>query len=210
MNKLSLIAAAGLVAVATTSASAAIVINEVDYDNIGTDNAEFIELFNPDATPQSLSGFTLVLYNGAIPTAPVVYASGGVVALTGSIPAGGYYVIGVGGNQALPFAADAIQNGTVDGFGIYSSGTFAAGNAVTSANLVTGIVYEGQGSFPAAFELSVFDDSPSVTGSLQRVPNGVGAFGFLPATPGAVNAIPEPTTLGLIAAGSLVMLRRRK
>ena len=47
----------------TTSANAAIVINEFDYDQPGTDNAEFIELFNNGST-SSLDNFSIQLING--------------------------------------------------------------------------------------------------------------------------------------------------
>jgi hypothetical protein len=43
--------------------SAAIVINEFDYDQPGTDNAEFIELFNNGST-SSLDNFSIQLING--------------------------------------------------------------------------------------------------------------------------------------------------
>src|SRR5690606_26134241 len=42
-----------------------IVINEVDYDQPSHDTAEFIELYNPGATPVSLAGKQLILVNGA-------------------------------------------------------------------------------------------------------------------------------------------------
>ena len=72
-----------------------LVINEIDADQDGTDDREFIELYNPNAAPASLDGFTLVLYNGN---------QGGseynVIALSGSIPANGYFV--VGGTDLIP------------------------------------------------------------------------------------------------------------
>ena len=33
-----------------------LVINEVDYDQIGSDSAEFIEIYNPSPSPISLAG----------------------------------------------------------------------------------------------------------------------------------------------------------
>lgn len=42
-----------------------LVINEVDYDQPGTDNAEFIELFNDTGSPIDLVGYELVLINGS-------------------------------------------------------------------------------------------------------------------------------------------------
>ena len=45
--------------------NAAVVINEMDYDQPGTDTAEFIELFNSGASSISLDNFTVALINGA-------------------------------------------------------------------------------------------------------------------------------------------------
>ena len=45
-----------------------LVINEIDYDMPSTDNAEFIELYNPGATAVSLAGKKLLLVNGKYAT----------------------------------------------------------------------------------------------------------------------------------------------
>ena len=42
-----------------------IVINEVDADQISTDTAEFVELYDGGAGNTDLTGLTLVLYNGS-------------------------------------------------------------------------------------------------------------------------------------------------
>ena len=78
------------------------VINEVDYDQPGTDTAEFVELYNPFATPVDLTGLALVFATGT-------NADYMRVPLSGSLAAGAYLVIGVGGTIALPAA---IQNGS--------------------------------------------------------------------------------------------------
>jgi len=43
---------------------AAIIINEIDYDQSGVDNAEFIELFNSGNSTISLDGYRVDLING--------------------------------------------------------------------------------------------------------------------------------------------------
>src|SRR5262245_52167181 len=48
---------------AFTISPADVFINEIHYDNVGTDTAEAIEIAGPAGT--DLSGWTLVLYNGA-------------------------------------------------------------------------------------------------------------------------------------------------
>ena len=49
----------------TVSAEAALIINEVDYDQPGSDTAEFIELYNSGPTSIDLNGYTLDLVNGS-------------------------------------------------------------------------------------------------------------------------------------------------
>ena len=48
-----------------STAAPTLVINEVDYDNVSTDNAEYIELVNTSTQPVTLAGLKLVLVNGA-------------------------------------------------------------------------------------------------------------------------------------------------
>src|SRR5262245_8983842 len=45
----------------------AVFINEIHYDNVGTDTGEFIEIAGPAGT--DLAGWRLVRYNGATPGA---------------------------------------------------------------------------------------------------------------------------------------------
>ena len=44
--------------------SSTLVINEIDYDQPGTDGAEFLELKNVSAGPVALGGHSVVLVNG--------------------------------------------------------------------------------------------------------------------------------------------------
>src|SRR4051812_2699871 len=95
-------------------ARANVVINEVDYDQPGTDTAEYIELFNNGASVVSLSGYTLRLVNGANNTTYQTITLEG----TATLPAGGYYVI-CGDATLVPNCqldvtpnSDLIQNGS--------------------------------------------------------------------------------------------------
>ena len=86
--------------------SSTIFINEIHYDNTGTDTGEFIEIAGPAGT--SLTGWRIELYNG----------SGGARydndAWTGVIPAqqGGY------GTVSISYPTDGIQNGSPDGIAL--------------------------------------------------------------------------------------------
>jgi VCBS repeat-containing protein len=81
-------------------------INEIHYDNAGTDTGEAIEIAGPAGT--SLTGWTLLLYNG----------NGGAVydtkALTGLIAdqGNGY------GTTVITYPANGIQNGDPDGIAL--------------------------------------------------------------------------------------------
>lgn len=47
------------------SLAGALVINELDYNQVGTDTAEYIELYNEGTTAVQLSDYTLYFINGA-------------------------------------------------------------------------------------------------------------------------------------------------
>lgn len=91
--------------------STTIFINEIHYDNTGTDASESIEIAGPAGT--DLTGWSIVLYNG----------SGGAVydtdALSGIIPnqQGGY------GTVVLSYPANGIQNGAPDGIALVNGST---------------------------------------------------------------------------------------
>lgn len=79
-------------------------INEIHYDNTGTDTEEGFEIAGTEGT--DLDGWTFVLYNG---NGGASYAT---VALAGSIP---NQQAGLG---TLWFARSGIQNGSPDGFAL--------------------------------------------------------------------------------------------
>ena len=214
LNKTTLIGSVAALAFAG-AAQGAIIVNEFDYDQVGTDTAEFVELFNPDSVAEPLTGLTLVFFNEA--TTAVSYRT---VVLTGSIPAGGYVTIGYEAGATIPIgvAQDAFQNGSPDGFGIYSG---TAPTNATATNLIagTGITYEGtNASVPVTFLASAATaaefDLNTVTASISRIPNGTGPFVLTGTpTPGAANVltgVPEPTTLAAIGGAATLFLRRRR
>src|SRR5688572_30989624 len=104
---LMILAAVPLVVITSAGAAGpAVFINEIHYDNTGTDAGEFIEIAGPAGT--DLTGYSIVLYNGV----------GGAVydtdALSGVIPSqqGGY------GTVSLAYAVNGIQNGAPDGIAL--------------------------------------------------------------------------------------------
>src|SRR6185503_2247053 len=51
--------------VTVSTGASHLVINEIDYDNVGTDTAEYVEIYNPSGAAISLANKTLYLVNGA-------------------------------------------------------------------------------------------------------------------------------------------------
>lgn len=209
--------AAGLatLSLAALPARGAVIVNEFDYDQISTDTAEFVELYNPDAVAEPLTGLSLVFFNGAN-TSNTAYRT---VALTGSIPSLGYVTIGNQPGATIDIGAtqDAFQNGAPDSFGIY---TGTAPTAATATNLVanTGITYEGtNATIPAEFTIvgatAADGDSNTINASFSRIPDGTGAFVLTGTpTPGATNvlsALPEPGALAAACVAGLLLRRRR-
>ncbi|XP_066267612.1 mucin-2-like [Branchiostoma lanceolatum] len=136
-----------LLAVAQLTSSA-IIINEINADDPGTDYNEFVELHNTGNETVAMDTYTLVLYNGY---GNVAYD---VIRLTGqSIPAYGYFVIGSRYVDPRPefvlaSSSNLFQNGP-DGIALYSGDPsfYTSGMTVTTVGLVDAIVYsrtEGQ------------------------------------------------------------------
>ena len=122
---------------------AAVVINEA-YVNGGSANApythKFVELFNPADAPVTLDGMSLQYRSSGGTSAPT-----GVLALKGTIPANGYFLVQGGSNggtgAALPEADQA--SGALNPSG--SSGTIVlAGQATALTGLATGSALEDE------------------------------------------------------------------
>jgi len=155
---------------------APVFLNEVHYDNAGTDTGEFVEVAGPAGT--DLAGWSIVLYNGSNGTS---YAT---IALAGTIPDQD------DGFGSLSFAQAGIQNGSPDGIALVNDG----------GTLVEFLSYEG--SFTAvggpadglpSTDIGVGEAGTTAVGlSLQKTGTGTLAGDFTwqaPAaeSPGAVN-----------------------
>jgi hypothetical protein len=162
---------------------ARVLINEIDSDTPGSDEAEFVELFDGGQGNTSLAGLTLVFYNGSTDKSYFALGLDGL-----ATDALGYSLIG---NSSVPgvdrtFANGKLQNGP-DAVALYaaSAAAFPTGTAVTSTNLVDAVVY-GNPLAPDAGLLALLDagqpqvsedaSQASETHSLQRCPDGAGGF----------------------------------
>jgi large repetitive protein len=159
---------------------AGLVINEVDYDNIGTDTAEFVEIYNGGALAVPLAGYTLFFVNGANNTVYTTVDLGPA----GTIMPGQYLVVGATSvvstipASALRIDAGAVsnylQNGSPDGLALVSTTTETLVDSLSYEGSITAAVIPG---FAAPVNLvhgtpTPVADSNTVQGSLCRLPNG--------------------------------------
>jgi predicted extracellular nuclease len=166
---------------------ARLVINEIDYDQPGTDAAEFVEIANAGTLEATLDGTSLVLVNGN---------GGGAAAYqtfnlpAGTLAAGGYFVVCANAantsNCDLDVTPDTnlIQNGAPDAVALLVDG-----------ELVDAVSYEGDSGAPytEGSGMGLVDDPSLSNASIGRCPDGGDTdqnnadFTFQPATPGAAN-----------------------
>lgn len=170
--------AAALGLLAQAAAAQSVFINEIHYDNSGTDTGEAIEIAGPAGT--GLSGCSIVLYNGSNRE---VY---GTTPLSGVIAdqQGGF------GTVVVNYATNGIQNGAPDGVALVG-----ASDAVIQFLSYEGafVTADGAASGQASSDIGVAESSGTAAGdSLQLGGSGAVAGDFTwsgaaPATFGAVN-----------------------
>jgi hypothetical protein len=211
----------------TTSAST-LLINELDYDQPGTDTAEFIELFNASDVPIKLSPYDVVLYNGATSSPYGNVNLGNVTLLPGT-----YFVI-CGDSSNVPNCdldvtpnSNLIQNGdsAPDAIGLVLVGSPVSDNLIIDAVSYEGtadMYFEGSG-------VGLVDNPALAFAGLSRLPNGTDTdqnnvdFSFRCVSPGYANlaqssncsaprSVPEPTSLALLGLGiaALGFAKRKK
>jgi hypothetical protein len=157
-----------------------LVINEVDYDQLGTDTTEFVEVLNAGTNTINLSHYALAFINGAN---NLEYLR---VNLNGVISAGQYLVVtstnltGIATGARViyfPLGENNFQNGSPDGVALINTGAltisdaFCYEGAMPAAN-ING--FTGTRSLVEGTALSAsIADSNTVVGSLARLPNGM-------------------------------------
>jgi large repetitive protein len=133
-----------------------LVINEIDYDQVGADSGGFVEIYNAGTSVADLSGMALVLVDGGTGAEYLRRT------LTGTLAAGGYLVVEVDPQNGAPDGVALIGGGgtLLDALS-YEGAIEAATIGTATYDLVEGTV------LPAATA-----DSNTATGSLSRIPNG--------------------------------------
>ena len=206
-------ACAGVVGFSSV-ASAAVVINEFQYDDSSTDTLEFVELYNSGAGPVDISGWVLS-GRDATTNNPTTTIPAGT-----SIPAGGYYLVG---NTAVPgvnhvVAANFLENDTetIE----LRDGAAALVDAVLYESSPTTItLFNNPADVPPqvgpgvrANHQGIEIDATTLRTSIARyvdgrdINNNGRDFGLRPATPGTSNtsggvmtnySLPDPTGLSV-------------
>lgn len=153
-----------LLVAALQPAHASLVINELDYDQPGTDNAEFIELLNTGDSAISLTGYSLQLING---TTASPYNSFGLLDIM--LPPGAYYVLcanqetTVNCNQDVSPNTNLMQNGAPDAVALLWFET-----------LIDSLSYEGDlGIYTEGSGAGLLDTGTLAYLGLSRHPDGI-------------------------------------
>lgn len=187
-------------------AGADLVVNEIDYDQPGTDFGEFIEIYNARPTARDLSGLVLILVNGGTGEE---YRRYDLTDAGSSLPSGAYLVVGSPnvlsalppGTLSIPLGANSnsVQNGAPDGVALFDTGAVALLDALSYEGSITAAQFADQPGTHSLVEGSATtaQDSNSSDGSLSRSPNGSDSddaqndwsFVIVP-TPGASNSAP--------------------
>ncbi len=183
-----------------------IIINEVDVDQTGTDNAEFIEIYDGGSGNTPLDELVVVLYNG---NDDVSYDA---IELEGyETDANGYFVIGssnVPNVNLRSFTTNGLQQGA-DAVALHKgiANTYDETPVTVNDSLIDALVYDTDDDDDAGLLQLLLDGGQvneneydaSETESMQRIPNGAGGryntrnYTTLPPTPGEPNEWPVPT-----------------
>ena len=160
------------------ASQAPLVINEVDYDNVGTDTTEFVEIYNASGGTVDLTGYLLSLVNGV---GNVEYLSVDLSS-AGTLAAGEYLVVSssnvtvAAGAKVITFAGlqDQIQNGSPDGIALVHSPSETLVDALSYEGSMTSVLVTGITGSVSLVEgtATIAADNNTSVGSLARCPNG--------------------------------------
>ena len=190
---------------------AAIVINELDADQPGDEDGEFIELYDGGVGNLPLDGFVVVLFNGANGESYAAYELAGQ-----STNADGFFVIGDTGvpNVGLGINNFTLQNGA-DSVALYRGfrSDFPSGTFPREDDLVDAVVYGTNDDDAVDLIDTLTPDQPQANEgssnneeSIGRQPDGgdpriTGFYVTLPPTPGATNGAAPQESYASWAAG---------
>lgn len=169
-------------------------LNELHYDNISTDEGEFIEIILEDAGSYTLSDFTITLYNG----------NGG--ASYGTHTLDSFTTGSIIDNFTIYYKLiTGIQNGSPDGIAIDYQGTLIGDQFLSYEGTLEAVGGSANGLTSTDIGVAEPSDSP-IGESLQLLGSGAVYSDFIwqdpaPETPGELNigqtlgGTPEPTII---------------
>jgi hypothetical protein len=155
-----------------------LVINEVDYDNVGTDTAEFVEIYNGMSSSASLTNLALVFIDGANNTEYLRVNLSGSLAAHAYLVAASSNVTVAAGATVLYFtnASNNIQNGSPDGVALIDIANHKLIDALSYEGSITMVNINGVVGTLSLVEGTVLSatvaDSNTINSSLIRAPNG--------------------------------------
>src|SRR5688500_10925062 len=114
------------------AACAAIIINEVVYDDGGTDDREFVELYNNGASAVDISGW--VVRNSDTVAAPGDNNADFTIPATTSLAAGDYYVIGMTGVANVDLVVTGTQENDNEGMELLDASGMVVDTLITELN----------------------------------------------------------------------------
>lgn len=176
------------------SEAGGLVINEVDYDQLGPDNGEFVELYNTSASPVDASALALLLVNE-----DGVYRR---IGLRDVIEPGGYLVVASAQVKVAPQAhviefaspTNNIRNAGSNAIGLLEISTHRLIDAVTYGEPLAPMDMDGHTLDFVEGKPNESADSNEKEGALARLPNGSDSnhaakdwYVAQPPTPGEAN-----------------------
>lgn len=162
----------------------ALVINEIDYDQAGTDAASFIELYNSGPDPIDLGALAIVLVDGLASGVGTEYARF-LLSDSGftTLAAGAYLVIGNAsvtgtlpvGTASITVSGDFLRNGTTDAVALIDITTTTVLDSLSYAGSVTMATITGFAAPVNLVEGAAFTGTDTNTDwfSLARVYDGL-------------------------------------
>ncbi|MGB5755321.1 MAG: ExeM/NucH family extracellular endonuclease, partial [Acidimicrobiales bacterium] len=157
-------------AAAVPGEDSTVFINELHYDNAGTDTGEFVEVAGPAGT--DLTGWSVVLYNGAT---GAVYGTNNLAGVL--IDAGGGYGLAV-----VDLPVNGLQNGSPDGVALVNAGTVVQFLSYEGSFTAT----DGPAAGQTSTDIGVSEPSSTPIGqSLQLTGTGTTAVDFTWSGPAA-------------------------
>ncbi|MCE9572713.1 MAG: lamin tail domain-containing protein [Deltaproteobacteria bacterium] len=154
-----------------------LVINEVDYNQTGTDANSYVEIYNASTADIALANYAVVLING---NGNATYATFNLSTAGTTLGAGKYLVIRNAtvtvptGTLTIDTTGDWIQNGSPDGIALIDTSNHTLVDALSYGGSITAAIIAGFPSTVDLVEKTAFAgiDTADDLNSLARTPNG--------------------------------------